>query len=97
MVVANLPLPERLRELPGGFLVSVDRGDSTVAPVSPTTVLRGGNVLRFVGLVDQILDLRDRRGLVSAEQEHLTSLTDPGVRYFEAVVGPRSPLVGSTR
>jgi di/tricarboxylate transporter len=36
------------------------------------------------------------RGLRSAELEHVLDLEDPAVRYFEAVVGSRSPLVGST-
>lgn len=86
----------RLRNLQGLFLASVDRGDTTIAPVRPDTVLRGGNRLHFVGPVDKVVELQERRGLVSAELDHVLDLEDSSVRYFEAVVGSRSPLVGST-
>ena len=85
-----------LRNLSGLFLASVDRGDTTIAPVRPETVLRGGNRLRFVGSVDRVVELQEMRGLRSAELEHVLDLADPAVRYFEAVVGSRSPLVGRT-
>ncbi|MFC6286923.1 SLC13 family permease [Nocardioides sp. GCM10027113] len=85
-----------LRHLSGIFLTSVDRGDTTIAPVRPETVLRGGNRLHFVGQVDRIVDLQEMRGLRSAELEHVLDLDDPSVRYFEVVVGSRSPLVGRT-
>ena len=85
-----------LRDLEGVFLTSVDRGDTVIAPVRPETVLRGGNVLRFSGQATKVLDLQDRPGLESAESEHIASLDDPSVRYFEAVIGARSPLNGRT-
>ena len=85
-----------LRHLSGLFLASVDRGDTTIAPVRPETVLRGGNRLHFVGSIDRVVDLQEMRGLQSAELEHVLDLEDPSVRYFEAVVGSRSPLVGRT-
>ena len=85
-----------LRDLEGLYLIAVDRGDSTIAPVSPRTILRGGNKLRFVGRAGHVLDLQERRGLESAELEHMMSLDDPRVRYYEAVIGARSPLVGTT-
>ncbi|MDP3967482.1 MAG: SLC13 family permease [Nocardioides sp.] len=86
----------QLRNLSGLFLASVDRGDTTIAPVRPDTVLRGGNRLHFVGPVEKVVDLQEMRGLRSAELEHVLDLADPSVRYFEAVVGSRSPLVGRT-
>jgi len=85
----------RLRNLSGLFLASVDRGDTTIAPVRPETVLRGGNRLHFAGPITKVVDLQGMRGLRSAELEHVLDLDDPSVRYFEAVVGSRSPLVGS--
>jgi di/tricarboxylate transporter len=86
----------KLRRLSGVFLASVDRGDTTIAPVRPETVLRGGNRLHFVGSIDRVVDLQEMRGLRSSELEHVLDLADPSVRYFEAVVGSRSPLVGTT-
>jgi di/tricarboxylate transporter len=85
-----------LRHLSGLFLASIDRGDTTIAPVRPETVLRGGNRLHFVGSVERVVDLQEMPGLRSAELEHVLDLKDPSVRYFEAVVGTRSPLVGRT-
>ncbi len=86
----------RLRDLSGLFLASVDRGDTTIAPVRPDTVLRGGNRLHFVGPLDRVVKLQEMRGLRSAEMEHVLDLAEPSVRYYEAVVGSRSPLVGHT-
>lgn len=84
-----------LRNLSGLFLASVDRGDTTIAPVRPETVLRGGNRLHFVGPIDKVVELQEMRGLQSAELEHVLDLDDPSVSYYEAVVGSRSPLVGT--
>nr|WP_281360149.1 SLC13 family permease [Isoptericola halotolerans] len=86
----------RLRRLDGLFLASVDRGDTVIAPVRPETVLRGGNRLHFVGPAGRVVDLQGMPGLRSAELEHVLDLDEPSVRYFEAVVGQRSPLVGQT-
>ncbi|MDO8145052.1 MULTISPECIES: SLC13 family permease [Isoptericola] len=86
----------RLRDLSGLFLASVDRGDTIIAPVRPETVLRGGNRLHFVGPIDRVVNLQEMRGLRSAEMEHVLDLDEPSVRYYEAVVGSRSPLVGRT-
>ncbi len=85
-----------LRHLQGVFLASVDRGDTIIAPVRPDTVLRGGNRLHFVGRAGDVIDLQERRGLSSAELQHVMELDSPHVRYFEAVVGSRSPIVGRT-
>ena len=86
----------QLRNLSGLFLASVDRGDTTIAPVRPETVLRGGNRLHFAGPIDRVVELQEMRGLRSAELEHVLDLDDPSVGYYEAVVGSRSPLVGTT-
>lgn len=84
-----------LRNLRGVFLAAIDRGDTVIAPVRPETVLRADNRLRFVGRAEDVVDLRSVRGLSLAEEGDLLAL-DPAVRYFEAVIGPESPLVGNT-
>lgn len=85
-----------LRHLQGVYLVQVERGEQRVAPVDPTFVLSGDDVLTFVGNVDLVLDLQMQRGLESAEREHLESFdTDRGT-FFEVVIGAASPLVGKT-
>ena len=83
-----------LRHLTGVFLAAVDRGDSVVAPARPNTVLRGGDRLRFVGRVDQILDLQAIKGLDHINQDTIREVTAPGAGYFTVAIGHDSPLVG---
>ncbi len=85
-----------LRHLQGLFLVQIERGTDRIAPVTPSTVLRGGDRLTFVGRADLVLELQRIRGLVSAEQEHVLDVDSPGHTFFEAVIGEASPLVGRT-
>jgi di/tricarboxylate transporter len=85
-----------LRSLQGVFLAEVRRGDQIIAPARPDTVLHGGDVLVFVGRADQALDLTNKPGLRSAEHKHAQAFHAAGHTYFEVVIGPSSPLVGST-
>lgn len=85
-----------LRNLQGVFLVEIERDGEVIAPVAPDTVLRGGDRLTFVGRADMIVDLQSTRGLVSREHEHIREFDTHRHRFFEAVVGATSPLVGKT-
>jgi di/tricarboxylate transporter len=85
-----------LRNLKGVFLVEIERGEERIAPVTPTTVLKGGDRLTFVGKADLIVDLQNTRGVVSTEQKHTAQLDTAHHTFFEAVVGAASPLVGQT-
>jgi di/tricarboxylate transporter len=85
-----------LRNLEGVFLAEVRRGTESIAPARPDTVLHGDDVLVFVGRADQVLDLQNKPGLRSAEHKHAEAFHSAGHTYFDAVVGPSSPLVGST-
>lgn len=85
-----------LRDLDGVFLVSIDRGGQLVSPVAPDRRVDGGDVLTFVGKVDQVVDLQRIRGLRSTEEKHLIAIDSPRQAFFEAVVGRSSPLVGKT-
>ncbi len=86
-----------LRNLAGVYLVRLDRGAETIAPVAPTQVLRGGDQLTFAGRVSNVRDLEQIAGLVSAEEEHYETVeTKRAFRFYEAVVGPRSSLAGRT-
>lgn len=103
VVVAKGPIDGKtvdqagLRDLPGVFLTSLTRVTGPViAPVTPDTQLRAGDRLRFAGQAQKVLDMQEVRGLQSAELEHFADLDDPGVSYYEAVIGTRSPLVGQT-
>ncbi len=85
-----------LRHLQGVFLVEIERDDQMIAPVAPTTVLRGGDRLTFAGRVDTVRDLQTMRGLVSAEHRHAMQFNSPKHTFFEAVVSGASALVGKT-
>ena len=87
-----------LRHLEGVFLAELEReGEGeTVAPVAPTTVLRGGDRLAFVGRVDMVRDLQQLRGLLPEEQKHVEPFSDSDHTFFEVVVSPASSLAGQT-
>jgi len=86
-----------LRNLPGGFLIQVERGEDLVAPVAPDFVLREGDRLLFAGIVDSIRDLVQTRGLVLTTDQ-VFKLDSPRHRrrLFEAVVSGTSVLSGAT-
>jgi di/tricarboxylate transporter len=85
-----------LRHLSGVFLVAIIRGPDAIAPVRPATTLRGGDRLRFVGRVEDVVDLMDMPGLASGEQDHFEDLATSRLNFYEAVIGAASPLVGRT-
>jgi di/tricarboxylate transporter len=85
-----------LRHLHGVFLVELERGGELIAPVASDTVMRGGDRLCFVGRADDVVDLHAIRGLISAEQAHVTHFDTARHTFFEVVIGAASPLVGRT-
>lgn len=85
-----------LRHLKDVFLAEIVRGEQTIAPAAPTTVLRGGDRLAFVGRVDMVRDLQTMRGLVSTESPHIDAQAGAGHTFFEAVVSGASDLAGKT-
>lgn len=86
----------QLRHLQGVFLVELEREAEMIAPVAPTTVLRGNDQLSFVGRADLIIDLQSTQGLQSIERKHLDEFDTADHTFFEAVIGTASPLVGKT-
>ncbi len=87
-----------LRHLPGLFLVEVHRGDDVEPAVGPEFVLRGGDRLVFVGLVQSVADLTNVRGLIPVvDPDGLELDVARSDRIFcEAVVSATSPMVGKT-
>jgi di/tricarboxylate transporter len=85
-----------LRHLEGVFLVEIERDGEPIAPVAPTTVLREGDHLLFVGQARLILDLQNIDGLDSAERVHMASVEAPARHVVEVVIGRESPLLGQT-
>jgi di/tricarboxylate transporter len=98
----DCPLADRsvedagLRELPGLFLVEIDRDGRVITPVAPDVPIRRGDVLVFAGVVSTIVDLQRIRGLVSVEEEQASVLASQRRTLVEAVVSNSSPLVGNT-
>jgi di/tricarboxylate transporter len=87
-----------LRNLPGLFLVEIDRGTRLITPVSPDQSLQIGDILVFAGVLTTIIDLQRIRGLEPATPEDLIQSL-PGGRnrpMVEAVVSASSPLIGQS-
>lgn len=79
-----------LRQLAGLFLVRIERAERIIAPVAPTERLQAGDRLTFAGLVDTLVDLQRRKGLVAPLAEH----ADSEWIMHEAVISRGSRLVG---
>ena len=78
-----------LRQLKSMFLVQIRRKGRVISPVSPNECLETDDRLTFVGLLDDILTLGQRRGflLPNTPDEKFQNL-------HEAVIAQSSPLVG---
>lgn len=83
-----------LRGLPGLYLVEVDRGDEVLTAVGPDVRLEVGDTLRFVGVVDSVVDVMAIRGLSAVRDDSDAPLSPTGRNLFEAVIARRSWLVG---
>jgi di/tricarboxylate transporter len=86
-----------LRHLPGTDLSAIERDGETLVAVGPEQVLRAGDRLVFVGVVDSVVDLQRIRGLVPATDQ-VFKLTASHIDRLlvEAVVSETNPLVGKT-
>jgi len=83
-----------LRNLPGLFLISIERDGGSIVSVASDEIIRTGDRLTFTGIVSTIVDLQRTRGLVPAADEH-PSLFDSATKgLHEAVVSVSSPLIG---
>jgi di/tricarboxylate transporter len=85
-----------LRHLQGVFLIQVSRDSEIIAPVGPRFVLHARDLVTFVGLVEEVLDLQRTPGLESAELDHVMAVDQGRHTFFEAVIGGDSPLAGRT-
>ena len=85
-----------LRALGGVFLVEIQRDGQVVAPVAPEERLVGGDLLTFVGRVDQIVDLQRIRGLRYAANRQINALARGAHAFYEVVIGGGQDLAGRT-
>ncbi|MGB7086156.1 MAG: SLC13 family permease [Phormidesmis sp.] len=102
-VMPNSPLTGKtvekagLRHLPNLYLAGIVRGEQPLPAVGPHTRLQGDDQLRFVGVIDSVLDLQRIRGLQPATDEVFKLEGARSTRsLIEAVVSNTCPLVGQT-
>jgi di/tricarboxylate transporter len=86
-----------LRNLPNLYLAEIERQGRVISAVSPDEVLREGDQLVFVGVVDSVVELRRIRGLLPATNQ-VFKLDGPKSdrTLIQAVVSDASPLVGKS-
>lgn len=86
-----------LRNLPGLYLIEIQRNERAIPAVGPYEKLRENDRLIFTGIVDSIIDLQKISGLVPATNQ-VFKLNAPRNerKMIEAVVSRSNPLVGGT-
>ena len=87
-----------LRNLPGLYLIEIDRDGDIITPVTPQDELHAGDRLIFTGVVTTIVDLEKIPGLVPAvDQTYELHPQKRSQRHLtEAVLSRTSPLIGTT-
>lgn len=86
-----------LRNLPGLFLIEIQRAERAIPAVGPYERLRDNDRLIFTGIVDSIIDLQQITGLVPATNQ-VFKLNAPRNerKMIEAVVSRSNPLLNQT-
>jgi di/tricarboxylate transporter len=86
-----------LRQLPGMFLVEIDRDGRLITAVSPREILCAGDHLIFAGDVRSVVDLKNIRGLKVAEKQVFKLSNKEADRCLvEVVISPNFPFLGQT-
>jgi di/tricarboxylate transporter len=84
-----------LRQLPGLFLIEIERDEQVLPAVSADEVLKANDRLVFAGILDSVMDLQKTRGLVPATNQVFKLDTPrPGRCFVEAVLSDKCPLIG---
>jgi len=86
-----------LRNLPGAYLIEIERDGDAIVAVGPEQRLKGDDRLIFVGIVDSVVELQRIRGLRPATDQVFKLDARRDARCLvEAVVSGSCPLVGGT-
>jgi di/tricarboxylate transporter len=87
-----------LRQLPGLFLVEIDRDGHVIAPAGPDDMIQENDRLVFTGIVSSIIELEQIPGLIPiADPDYEVSPDQQRQRRLcEAVISENSPLAGKT-
>lgn len=85
-----------LRQLPGLYLIEIDREGKILAPVGPDETIEANDRLVFTGIVSSIIELERTAGLVPVADPayEVSPVRQRGRRLCEAVISENSPLVG---
>jgi di/tricarboxylate transporter len=83
-----------LRNLKGLYLGHIERHNDVLLAVGPDEIVREGDVLAFVGVLESVVDLQQIRGLTPVTWDGEGHRQDN--RLIEAVISPSSPLIGQT-
>lgn len=83
-----------LRNLPGLYLTSIQRGVQTLEAPGPDATIEPGDTLEFAGVVESVVDLLKIKGLTPATTQVQKVRADWRARTIvEAVISHNSPLV----
>jgi di/tricarboxylate transporter len=87
-----------LRQLPGLFLIEIERSGQLIAPVGPDDVIETHDRLAFTGIVSSIIELERIPGLVhNVDPEYeIAPRQQRRRRLCEAVISENSPLIGKS-
>ena len=86
-----------LRNLPGLFLMEIDRNGRIIPAVSSRDVIYSGDRLVFAGVVESVIDLQKIKGIKPASnQVYKLDVAHSERILVEAVVSKSCPLVGRT-
>ncbi|MGD8851133.1 MAG: SLC13 family permease [Gammaproteobacteria bacterium] len=86
-----------LRQLPGLYLIEIERNEQVLTAVAPQERLQGNDRLVFVGIVESVIDLQRIAGLKPATDQVFKLDSSRSERCLtEAVISNTSPLVGKT-
>jgi di/tricarboxylate transporter len=86
-----------LRSLKSAYVLEIERESRLLTSVGPDEVLRAGDRLTCVGVVDAIKDMRRMPGLTIAEDQGYTlDLKHAQRQLVEIVLSPTSPLINRT-
>ena len=96
--LANMSIEQAgLRQLPGLFLVEIERAGQLIPAVSPQEILYSNDRLVFAGIIDSVVDLQKIRGLKPATSQIFKLEGERKDRRFvEAVVSNTCPMIGKT-
>ncbi len=87
-----------LRNLPGLYLIEIDRDGEVITPVDPADVIRIHDRLVFTGVISSVVELQKIGGLVPASDPEVELPPTPpaGRRMCEAVISASSPIIGKS-